>query len=125
MRNGAWVRSSYGGQIAGPELIPPHFMNRDPATDAGASPIRRALHASREFEAQATAGGDWYGVHLFYEHRGQDNRYPTLVSDMTGRRISDADQRDTLMGVSDLVLGDFPVSIVGAWQTASRSNEER
>ena len=122
-RDGVWVRGSYGGEIGGPELIPRNFMNRDPATDWGASPVRRSVHGSREFEAQATAGGDWYGVRLYYEHRGQDNRYPTLVSDVTGQRLNDSAQRDTLMAVSDLRLGRLPLTIIAAYQSGSRSNE--
>ncbi len=119
----AWLRGSLGNELGGPSLVPRNFMNRDPATDAGASPIRRKLRLSRELEGQVTVGTETFGARLIYEHRDQDNRYPTLVSDSDGRRIDDSSQRDTIMAVGELSLGGLPVSAIAALQKRSRSHE--
>lgn len=119
----AWFRGSLGGELGGPSLVPPNFMNRDPAVDAGSSPIRRKVRNSRELEGQAVVGTENFGLRLIYEHRDQDNRYPTLLSDKDGRRVDDSAQRDTIMVVSEMNLGGMPLTAIGALQKRSRSNE--
>ena len=119
----AYVRGSYGGYLGGFTLIPSGFMNRDPATRAGATPIRRRLDHSGELEAQSAIAGDNYGLRLMYEHRGQTNRYPTLISNTTGRLIDDSMTRDTVMGVGEVHVADMPLRMVLAWQRRDRTNE--
>ncbi|MBC7793039.1 MAG: hypothetical protein H7Z43_04985 [Clostridia bacterium] len=119
----AYVRGSYGAYVGGQELIPAGFMNRDPATAAGATPIRRRVKNSGELEAQTAIAGDIYALRLMYEHRGQTNQYPTLISDTSGKLSGDSMTRDTVMGVGELHIGDVPLRLVAAWQRRDRSNE--
>lgn len=118
----AYVRGSYGGYIGGFSLVPQGFMNRDPATRAGSTPIRRKIVSSGEIEAQTAIAGESYAVRLMYEHRGQTNNYPTLISDTTGELVDDSMTRDTLLGVGELHVGGMPIRALAAWQSRNRSH---
>ncbi len=117
----ARVQGSGGRPVGGPLLLPAGFMNREPATLAGAPRDRRELESGYTQLGQASIFGPGAKAELLVETIEHVRTYPTL-GDAAGQAIDDTGRRTTVVGSGSLQLEQAWVHAAMVWQDTARSH---
>ena len=117
------VAGATGGNVGGGTWIPSGLLDREPATEHGATPERRGLRPVAELSVgrawQLGQTGRLRLIGAFVEHA---HRYPTLRSS-DGRNVVDRARRGTFALRHHLDNGRTQVSTTAFFQTSGRSHE--
>ncbi|MBI3178103.1 MAG: hypothetical protein HYZ27_00490 [Deltaproteobacteria bacterium] len=121
VHSAARAQGSGGAPIGGPLLLPEGFMNREPATRAGAPSDRRELLSAFVQLAEGSVAGASASGRLLVEAIEHIRRYPTL-DNASGEAIDDTSRRTTVLGSGSLKLAETWVHGVAVWQETARSH---
>lgn len=117
------LRGSFGADVGGGTWVPRDFMDREPATSTGATPIRRSLAAGWELDgAVAIPVSENQRWRVFAERIDHNRTYPTLRT-FDGEEVDDTGGRSTVLGQGSFKWGALPIATVLAWQRQERSHE--